>query len=296
MKLLVTGGTGFVGRYAVAELATRHDVACVVRDPASAIDLGPVEVVVADLEDPSFTASLPRGVDAILHLAQAYLPFPERASSIFEVNAASTQRLAEWARWAKVERFVFTSSGSVYRPSPFPLPEDAAKIPPTFHPATKLVAEELLAYYRSFFGIGILRLFGPYGPGQVNRLVPRLIASVQSGIPVLVSRGGEPRINPIHVTDLVRIIVQAVEGSGSYTVNVAGPRAVSIRDLATIIGRHVGREPAFEARDGEVAGDFVADTTRLRELFEIGNQLDPEVGLGSMISQLQPAPAAVPAV
>ena len=69
----------------------------------------------------------------------------------------------------------------------------------------------------------ILRLFGPYGPGQVNRLVPRLIASVQSGIPVLLSRGGEPRINPIHVTDLVRVIVQAVEGSGSYTVNVAGP-------------------------------------------------------------------------
>ena len=297
MRLLVTGATGFVGRYAVAELAKRHDVTGVVRDRASAADLGPVEVVVADLEDPTFPVDLPAGVDVVLHLAQAYLPFPEYAATIFEVNAASTQRLAEWARCAGVTRIVFASSGSVYRPSREPLREDSPTVPPSFHPATKLAAETLLSYYRGYFGIATLRLFGPYGPGQVNRLIPRLIGSVEGGAPVVLSRGGEPRINPIHVTDLVNVIAQAVEGSGSYTVNVAGPRAVSIRDLAEIIATTLGRTPTFEARDGEVEGDFVADTTRMRELFDAPEQIDPADGVADMVARLKAAaPAPVPAI
>jgi len=110
-----------------------------------------------------------------------------------------------------------------------------------------------------------------------------MIDSISAGTPVSLSRGGEPRINPIYVTDLVRIMVEAIGQSGTYTVNVAGPDAASIRDLAMIIGRHVGREPIFEARDLPPRGDFVASTTLMHELFRAGDLVSLNDGLRLMI-------------
>lgn len=238
-----------------------------------------VAAVVADLARPSLPRRLPSRADAVVHLAQAYLPFPDRAEEIFQVNAGSTQRLAEYARQAGVRRFLFTSSGSVYRPSPKPLRETSPTRPSVYHPATKLMAETTLGYYRPWFSIGTLRLFAPYGPGQVDRLIPRMVDAVRAGRAVTLSRSGEPRINPIYIDDVVAILRQALSGSDSYTVNVAGPRPLSMRELAELIGRVVGRRPRFEHRDTEVAGDLVGDTRLMFRLFSIDDLVDPFQGL-----------------
>jgi UDP-glucose 4-epimerase len=288
VKVLVTGATGFVGRHLVPELARRHDVTCVVRRRPTNLDLGAAGTVEADLSDPGFGERLPRDVEVVVHLAQAYQPFPDRADELFGVNAASTQGLAEFARAVGARRFVLASSGSVYKPARAPLDEDSPTVPTSYHPATKLMAEMLLAHYRPYFTLAVLRLFAPYGPGQTDRLIPRMIESVRAGTPITLSRGGEPRINPIHIADLVRIVVQAVEDARSYTVNVAGPEAVSIRELAEIVGRLLGREPRFTDRDGEVAGDFVADTGLMHRLFSVGELTGLERGVGSMIGVVAP--------
>jgi nucleoside-diphosphate-sugar epimerase len=290
VKILVTGGSGFVGRHLVPELARRHDVVCVLRDESSAQHLSPAQVIPADLTDAGIGMALPGRIDVIVHLAQAYLPFPERAADLFLVNAASTHWLAEYARDAGASRFVLASSGSVYRPAIRPLREDAATAPPAYHPATKLISELLLHYYAPYFSVAILRLFAPYGPGQVNRLLPRMIESVRLGNPITLSRGGEPRINPIHVNDVVRVFGQAIDGREGYTVNVAGPDTASIRDLAEIIGRHVGRPPVFDERDSSEPGDFVADTTLMHRLFAVDDLVPLEDGVRSMIGVSSPQP------
>jgi nucleoside-diphosphate-sugar epimerase len=146
------------------------------------------------------------------------------------------------------------------------------------------MAETTLQYYRPWFSIGILRLFAPYGPGQTNRLIPRMIESVRSGRPITLSRGGEPRINPIYIDDLVPIVRQSLEDEASYTVNVAGPRAVSMRQLAQLIGRGIGQRPRFIRRDGEVAGDLIADTRRMERLFGIDRLLEPREGLARVLA------------
>ena len=284
MRILVTGATGFVGGHAIPVLAAEHEVICVVRDRQSAKLPAGTGVVEADLARSSLGRKLPSRADVVLHMAQAYAPFPDSAAEIFEVNAGSTQRLAEYAQRAGVRRFVLTSSGSVYRPSTKPLRESAATRPSVYHPATKLMAETTLLYYRPWFSIGILRLFAPYGPGQTNRLIPRMIESVRSGRAITLSRGGEPRINPIYIDDLVPIVRQSLDGEASYTVNVAGPRAVSMRELAELIGRGVGRRPSFVRRDGEVAGDLIADTRLMERLFAIDRPLHPSQGLARVLA------------
>ena len=284
MRVIVTGATGFVGRRLVAALADDHELICVVRDRATAASLARVIVVEADLARSSFRQILPPRADAIIHLAQAYVPFPERAAEIFQVNAGSTQRLAEYARRAQVRRFILASSGSVYRPSRRPLRESAPTMPAFYHPATKLISEMVLRYYQPYFSIAVLRLFAPYGPGQVNRLIPRMITAVRSGGLVALSRGGEPRINPIYVDDLVRVIRQSLDNAGSYTVNVAGAQVVGMRQLAGMIGREFGRRPKFIHSDAEMAGDLIADTHLMQELFKVDSPVALEEGLARMMA------------
>lgn len=283
MRVLVTGAAGFVGRHLVPWLASGHDVTAVVRRPPVS-PLGAARILEADLADPQLHAILPGGIDTIVHLAQGYLAFPEYAGEIFAVNAGSTQRLADWGRRSGVRRFIFASSGSVYAPAPRPLREDDPVRPLTFHPATKLIAEQLLAYYEDAMDVVRLRLFAPYGPGQTDRLIPRLIATIDKGRPVRLSRGGEPRLNPIHVDDLVDIIGQSVAGAGSPVVNVAGPRAVSMAEIAEIIGATLGRVPVFEARDIDPPGDLIADTTRMHAVFRVGTLVDPREGVANATS------------
>lgn len=243
-------------------------------------------MLVGDLNDPMLDALLPGDVDVVVHLAQGYLPFPEHAGEIFAVNAGSTQRLADWGRRNGVGRFLLASSGSVYAPASRPLREDDPTRPLAFHPATKLIAEQLLRFYEDAMDVVRLRLFAPYGPGQTDRLIPRLIATIAEGRPVRLSRGGEPRLNPIHVDDLVGVIGQAVAGAGAPVVNVAGPRAVSVAEIAEIIGATLDRPPVYEQHDLDPAGDLIADTTRMHEVFTIGSMVDPAHGLADATNAL----------
>lgn len=284
MRVIVTGATGFVGRHLVPALADQHELICIVRDAAAATSLGRVSLVEADLTRSTFKRRLPLQADSIIHLAQAHVPFPEQATEIFKVNAASTQGLAEYARRADVRQFILASTGSVYRPSRRPLRESAPTMPAVYHPATKLMSEMVLHYYRPYFSIAVLRLFAPYGPAQINRLIPRMIEAVQSGGAVALSRGGEPRINPIYVDDLVQIIRQSLDNTESYTVNVAGPRVVGMRRLAGMIGRRLGRKPTFVRKDGEIPGDLIADTHLMHELFRVDSLVPLEEGLGRVIA------------
>jgi len=285
MRVLVTGAAGFVGQNLVPGLAAEHQVLALVRRPP-AMPLGAAQIVVRDLTSPDLATNLPDDVDVVVHLAQAYLPFPSHAAEIFAVNALSTQRLADWARSTGVRRFVLASSGSVYEPSTRPLREvDPAK-PLSFHPATKLIAEQILAYYEDVMDVIRLRLFAPYGPGQTDRMIPRLISVVGQGRPVGLSRGGQPRINPIHVDDVVGIISQTVDGAGAPVVNLAGPRVVSVAEIAAIIGAAIGRAPVFEENDIDPPGDLIADTARMHEVYRVPSLLDPADGIATMTRAL----------
>jgi nucleoside-diphosphate-sugar epimerase len=285
VRVLVTGAAGFVGRNLVPRLAAEHQVVALVRRPP-AIPIVAARIVVKDLTDPDLATILPDDIDVVVHLAQAYLAFPSHAAEIFAVNAGSTQRLADWARSSGVRRFVLASSGSIYEPSTRLLREADPVRPLSFHPATKLMAEQILSYYEDVMDVVRLRLFTPYGPGQADRMIPRLIEAIGEGRPVRLSRGGEPRLNPIHVDDLGGIIGQAVAGAGAPVVNVAGPRAVSVAEIAETIGATLGRAPVFESHDIDPSGDLIADTTRMHQVFRVGSLVDPADGISSMTSAL----------
>jgi UDP-glucose 4-epimerase len=279
VRILVTGAAGFIGGHLVPALAeAEHDVHAVVRDASAYDPPGGVQPLEVDLSRPLDSVSLPT-VDAVIHLAQANVPFPDSAVELYRVNTVATQELLDHARRVSSGRFLYASSGSVYGLGDRPFREDDALPVADFYAITKRNAEQVVATYRDFLDTVVFRFFMPYGPGQQGRLIPALVSRVREGRPVTLNDGGRPRGNPIFVSDIVRVIQAALELDGHHVVNVGGDEVVSIADLARLIGRAVGREPEFEEGPRGPAGDVVGDTKRMHELFSVRPLVSLENGL-----------------
>ena len=267
MRVLVAGATGFVASHLVPALADEgHEVLALGHDVRRIPFADGVTPVEADLR--ATPPEVPRP-DAVVQLAQANVPFPEGADDLFRVNTAGTYALLELARRAGARSFVYASSGSVYGYADGRLREDDPCRARDFYSATKLASESLVRSYEPFFATAILRPFAPYGPGQQRRLVAGLIDRVRAGRPVTLNDGGRPRITPVFVGDVVRVVIAALAGHGHHTVNVAGDEVVDIRELALLIGETVGREPAFEQSSDPAPGDLIGDNTRMHELYDV---------------------------
>jgi UDP-glucose 4-epimerase len=194
------------------------------------------------------------------------------------VNTASTVTLLKHAHRTGTRRFVLASSASVYGLGDRPWSEDDNPAAPDFYSATKLAAERFVGAYRGHFGTTVMRLVAPYGPGQRNRMIPRLIASVKDGKPIVLNAGDRPRMNPIYVDDVTRVVEAALASEGHQLLNVAGDDVASIRELAETIGRVLGVEPEFDA-GGSQTGDVVADNRRMHEAFALGELVPLEEGI-----------------
>jgi nucleoside-diphosphate-sugar epimerase len=266
MRVLVTGATGFMAPHLLDRLVRDGHEAIALGHDAGRIPAGDsITPVVVDLASPIADDVLP-AFDAVVHLAQANVPFPDGSRDVFRVNAVSTQELIELARRRGASRFVYASSGSVYGLGEGAVYEDDPRRGDDFYAVTKRAGELVVRAYGDHLGTAVLRFFAPYGPGQVNRLIPGLIARVSNGDAVTLREGGRPRMTPIYVDDAVEAIVRSLENEDHIVLNVAGDEVASIRDLAEKIGTVVGREPVFEDAGGEAPGDLVARNELLHGL------------------------------
>lgn len=287
MRVLVTGATGFVASHLLPALAgDGHEVFAVGHDPARIPALEGVTPVVVDLATP-FSGDVLPTADAIVHLAQANVRFPEGADALFAVNVASTQRLLEVARQTGARSFVFASSGSVYGLSDSVLEESSPLAATDFYGATKISAERLAGAYAGLFATTVMRLFVPYGPGQTGRMIPAIAGRVRGGEPVTLNGGGRPRMNPVAVDDVVAVVRQGLVAESSTVLNCAGPDVVDVRGLAEAIGAAVGVAPVFEEGSGAAGGDIVAANEVMRAF--LGNA--PLTSLEDGLRRMLQAPA-----
>jgi nucleoside-diphosphate-sugar epimerase len=277
MKIIVTGANGFIGRNLVQHLCASHDVFAVVRTPDQALQRNAARSIVMDLEQPIDEKALPVAA-AIVHLAQANVPFPESADRLLAVNTISTHQLLKYARRVGVRRFVLASTGDVYGNRVGPSRESDWPAPASFYAVSKRAAEMLANAYSDSIEISVLRLFQPYGPGQSNRLIPRLAERIRQHQAVLLHKEDRPRMTPIFIDDVVIAIVRAIESTDYGTVNIAGDRVCNMRELATETGRVLEIEPIFKQTEQD-QGDLIGDNQIMKQIFGTWSMIDLAEGL-----------------
>jgi len=286
-SIVVTGANGLLGRNAIEELSKRHEIHAVVR----AIPDSPVSGVsyhIVDLASDWDWGSLPKKTDAVFHLAQSkrMREFPEQALDIYQVNLGATAKLLDYARSAGAAHFVLASTGGLYgagsevfsENSPIRSPEGPLK----YYFDTKHCGEILAKNYASFMSIVILRPFFIYGPGQ-NRtmLIPRLIDSVCEGCPIGLQGESGIRLNPVHVSDVSKVIEATLYLSGFHVINVAGPDVLFLREIAMTIGGLLGKEPRFTIQDIKPC-HIVSDIAKMRKLVQ-GRGVSFSSGVATLI-------------
>ncbi len=253
MRVLVTGGAGFIGSHLVRRLVERgYSVRVLDNFSTGSIEniwdvLGSVELVKGDVRDPETVRRGVEGVEAVVHLA-ALISVPESVEKpdlYFDVNVKGTYNISKAFRGSVL---VFASSSSVYgEPQHLPVGEGHPLNPKSPYAASKIAGEAFTLSFSHINGYRpvVLRIFNAYGPGQSRAyagVVSEFISRVSVGEPPVIYGDGEQTRDFIHVSDVVEAMISAVEREEARGVyNIGSGREVKIRELARIILEAFGR-------------------------------------------------------
>ena len=253
MRVLVTGGAGFVGVNLIRRLV-REDVDVVVLDDlssglASNIKDFPVEFKRGSLVNASEVTAAGEACTHVVHLgARGSVPRSLRnPQATHEVNATGTLNVLEACRRTGAH-LVFSSSSSVFGASPvIPKREDVLTAPLTPYAASKLSAEAYIQAYQHSFGVPALtlRFFNVYGPWQrpdhdYAAVIPKWIWRAMNGEEVVINGDGSITRDFTHVDDVVGVIVRAMNGRIEHPspVNLAFGRPISLLDVVDQLREH----------------------------------------------------------
>ncbi len=289
MKIVVTGGAGFIGSHVVRRLvADGHAVSVIDNfnsfyDPAikraNVATVGDVTLHEADITDGGEMLGIFQrgGFDAVVHLAAraGVRPSIENPRAYIDTNVTGTYNLLEAARATDVRKFVFASSSSVYGlAETVPFREDLP-LPQTLSPyaATKLSGEHLCGNFANLFGLSVvcLRFFTVYGPGQRPDLaISKFTRLIEEGRAIPKFGTGETRRDYTYVDD----ILQGVLGALAYDAktfdifNLGESETTTLNELIAALESALGKTALIEQLP-EQKGDMpltCADISKAREL------------------------------
>jgi GDP-4-dehydro-6-deoxy-D-mannose reductase len=285
VKILVTGGTGFVGPYLAAHCRELgDDVVTVDRSGADRLDITDRDAV-----RDAFARHAPEIVyhlAALTHVGDSWAD----PAAVFRVNIDGTAHVLDAARAAGVRRVIVVGSAEEYgrvEPADLPLREDAPLRPSTPYGVSKIAASFLALQAHLAHGLDVVRVrpFSHTGPGQTDRfLVPALAARIAAA-----ERAGENEIrvgslDPVRDVSDVRDIARAYRlladrGEAGEVYNVCSGTGVSVRDIADRLVASAHRQLRLTVdpelvRPVEVPR-LVGDASRLRA----ATGWSPEIGL-----------------
>lgn len=280
MKILVTGGSGFLGthvrRFFNADDFSRrsgHDI--------------------LDGEDTKLVADY----DVVIHLAAHLDKDPDAAESCFRINAEGTANVARNVRPNAV--FIYASTKDVYGANAGSYDEVPENCPVNYCGQTalewsKLIGERYLEYYarQQSIRVCIFRMSTIYArpsDGNESGFVTHYVESVKRGWPIRLPLGGNPVRDILHVDDFSRACQAFIESSQTYGLyNLGGGRenSASLRDIVNKTGELIQLEPVVVDDDllpHPVPVNYVSDLKRVREQLSWEPQIGIEEGLRSLL-------------
>lgn len=304
MRVLVTGGGGFIGSHLVRALLSRGDSVRVLDDWSTGLRsrleglAGDLDVIDGDIRDERVVARACAGAHGVLHqAAQVSVPRSvEAPRETADVNVTGLVTLLSAALRAGTRGFVLASSCAVYgEPRNERQSESSPCAPASPYAASKLAGEAFVqaACREGLRGVS-LRYFNVFGAGQrpdsaYAAVIPAFVSALRAGRAPLIHGDGRQSRDLVHVSDVVRanlLALDAPDEAVGCAFNVGTGRATSVLDLATILAGLVegGRPPEFGSpRPGDVRHSL-ADTSRAASVLGFRAETGLEDGLRSVAS------------
>lgn len=291
MRVLITGGAGFIGSHTTEKLLERGDeVICLDnfndyydparkrRNAALFADRPAYRLYEGDIRDGELVGRLFREErpDKVIHIAaMAGVRYSIQRPELYaDVNINGTVNLLEAARRQGVGNFVFASSSSVYGSQekiPFS-EEDQVNEPISPYAATKRAGELICYTYHHLYRLPCtcLRFFTVYGPRGRPDMAPYLFTNwVFEGRELIMYGDGSTRRDYTYIDDIVSGVVAALDADLPFEIiNLGNSQTVALRDFIAVVERAVGR-PARIRREPMQPGDVpltYADVSKARRL------------------------------
>ena len=299
MRILVTGGAGYVGSVSVEELGEAgHEVTALdnFATAARGADLGGAELLEGSYGDRDAVRRLleDRRIDAVLHCAARSLVTESvrEPALYYTENVGGGIALLEAMRLAGTKRLVISSTAAVYgEPDAVPIPEDAPLRPINTYGETKRTLETAAGWYARAYGLRpiALRYFNVAGASARNgerhdpetHLIPNLLTAVDRGEPFTLTgvdyptRDGTTIRDYLHVLDLAEAHRLALEATGDrygddglLAVNLGSGQGFGVREVIAATEQVVGRSMDVReaARRGGDPPELVAKIDKAREI------------------------------
>lgn len=308
MRILVTGGAGFIGSSLVDRLlAMGHKVVCLdnfdayyeesvkTKNLENAGRSKSFTLIKGDIRNPqSIEECFARGeIELVVHLAakagvRASLLAPEE---FYDVNVIGTLRLLEIMRRKNVKKLVFASSSSVYGNSlKIPFSEtDNVDYPVSPYAASKKAGELLCHTYHHLHGFSVfcLRFFTVYGPRQrPDMAIHKFAKNIFSGLPITMYGDGSTKRDYTFIDDILGGVVASIQNMAGFEIlNLGESKTISLRDLISLLEEKIGKRAIIQQMP-EQPGDVTltnADISKARRLIGYNPLVSIEQGLSAFV-------------
>lgn len=281
MKVLVLGGSGFIGSHVVdGLLRQQHAVRVFDRQPERfRAPLPGVDYRFGSFFDRMALIDALAGMEVVLHLISSTFPVTAELDPRADVqdNLAGTLTLLESMQGLGIRRLVFLSSGgTVYGlPDTVPIPESHALRPISSYGIVKAAIEHYIEMYRRTGGLSpaIIRPSNPYGPRQshtgVQGVISTFLRRVRAGEPIEVWGDGRVLRDYIHVADLAELCAVAAGSTVEGTFNAGSGIGVSVNEIVAHVARVTGVpvRPLYRPGRATDVPQSVLDARRAEQIF-----------------------------
>jgi len=305
-KVVVTGGTGFIGSNLAKELASSNTTLVIddlstgyLKNIQDDVDANQIDFVKGSITDLELLTEVFKNVDYVFH--QAAIPSVPRSikDPILSntANVTGTLNVLVAAQENHVKKVVYASSSSVYGDTPtLPKKEEMIPCPLSPYAVSKLTGEYYCKVFTGVYGLKTvaLRYFNVYGPrqdpaGEYAAVIPKFIMSIFDDKPPVIFGDGEQTRDFSFIADVVQANILAAESTACGVFNVAGGKRITINALVDSIVKLTGKNIDAEYKDPR-PGDIkhsLADISKARDSFNYNPGFGIEQGLGETVTWFQ---------